>query len=441
MKKIIILIISVLLSLPCFAFEIPAGKTINKVAVENGIENFTQKIKSNPNLEEAYINRAFLYFLSDNIPAAIAAYNTLISINPNNEEYYLNRGYLKHISHKREEALKDYDMALKIKPDYAFAHNNRGVALSELGRNKESLIAYNTAIKIDPNYADAYYNRGNLNTKTEHNEEALDDFNIAIKLNPTDSASFNNRGVVKRKLNYNIGALSDFSIAIKLNPEDITAFANRGRLKKRYYDSEGAEEDFKNAIAVAEKSPKLIKEIEDQTQLAITKIQANKQNTELNNSKLESDNIQKIAHNTLEKNKESSIKVATVRAGVLKVDPKTNRVNEITNAQKVNSTPNIDTKPVSNPQLAECYYIRALQKYILQNRESALNDFNKAIQYNPNYAEAYYYRAAIKRDLQDEGFVDDYKKAITINPSLKSIDDNNILTILKIQIVEVANDN
>ena len=82
--------------------------------------------------------------------------------------------------------------------------------------------------------------------------------------------------------------------------------------------------------------------------------------------------------------------------------------------------------------MAECYYIRALQKYILQNRESALKDFNMAIQHNPNYADAYYYRAAIKRDFKDEGFVDDYRKAIQLDPKLKSVDEANVLTILKI---------
>ena len=98
----------------------------------------------------------------------------------------------------------------------------------------------------------------------------------------------------------------------------------------------------------------------------------------------------------------------------------------------VNVAPEITTKPVANPKLAECYYIRALQKYILQNRESALKDFDMAIQHNPNYAEAYYYRAAIKRDFKDEGFVDDYKKALQLDPKLKAVDDANVLMILKI---------
>ena len=433
MKKILILLAIAFFALPTLAFEIPQGKTINKNAVLKGIETYTQKITSNPKSEDAYINRAFLYFLSDKLDLAISDYDTLISLNPNNEEFYLNRGYLKHISNLQEEALKDYDMALKIKPNYAFAYNNRGVALAELGRVADSLVAYNTAIQINPNYADAYYNRGNLKTKVEKNEEALEDFNTAIKLNPSDSASFNNRGVVKRKLNYNVGALSDFSIAIKLNPDDITAFANRGRLKKRYYDSEGAEEDFKTAIAIAEESPVLVKEIEVQSQIAAKQVEKQaEQKPILRDSRVSTNGIQKIAYNKNFAKAENDSQTTAVKASVMKVDPKSNKTAELPRPAIAKQEPAITTKPVTNPTLAECYYIRALQKYILQNRESALKDFNMAIQYNPQYAEAYYYRAAIKRDLKDEGFVDDYQKAVTLNPSLKAVNDADVLMILKI---------
>ena len=432
MKKIFILFAMIVLSLPVFAYELPNGKIINKNAVIKGIETYTRNIESNKNLENAYINRAFLYLLSEKLDLAISDYDNLINLNPNNEEFYLNRGYLKHISHKREEALKDYNMALKINPNYAFAYNNRGVVLSELGRNEESLNAYNAAIKIDPNYADAYYNRGNLNIKSEKNEEALEDFNTAIKLNPSDSAFFNNRGVAKRKLNYNVGALSDFSIAIKLNPEDITAFANRGRLKKRYYDSEGAEDDFKNAIAIAEESPIIVKQFEAQAEIAKANKAQQNSNSGLQNSKISSENIQKIAYNSMNEKQNNNIKIATLKSSVLQVNPKSTKATEISNVNSSNQAPNITTKPVENPKLAECYYIRALQKYILQNRESALKDLNSAIEHNSNYAEAYYYRAAIKRDLKDSGFVDDYRKAIQLNPALKSVDDADVLMILKI---------
>lgn len=405
------------------------AKTINKEAALKAIVGYNHTIETNPKAEDAYINRAYINYILGNIQAAIADYDVLVSLNPKNEEFFLNRGYLKHISNQREEALKDYEAALQINPRYAFAHNNRGVVLSELGRSAESLTAYNTAIKIDPNYADAYYNRGNLKTRTEKNEEALEDFNNAIKLNPSDSASYNNRGVVKRKLNFDVGALSDFTIAIKLNPEDITAFANRGRLKKRYFDSEGAEEDFQNAIAVANESPVLIKEIEIQKQIA-----DNKKTVEPTPApaKIAQEPIQKIANKQILPKQEEPVKVAAaMQAGVVKVDPAHTK-QTLTPTAPVKPAPDITTKPVANPKLAECYYIRALQKYILQNRQSALADFNMAIQYNPEYAEAYYYRAAIKRDMKDAGFVDDYTKAISINPSLKAVNDADVLMILKI---------
>lgn len=426
MKKIIILFAVIFFAIPVLAFEIPSDKRLNMETIQQGIVTYSQKISTNPNSEDAYINRAFLYFLLDNVESAIADYDALINLNPNNADFYLNRGYLKHISHKREEALQDYNMALKINPDYAYAYNNRGVVLAELGRNAESLNSYNAAIKIDPNYADAYYNRGNLKTSTNKDEEALEDFNIAIKLNPTDSASFNNRGVVKRKLNYNVGALSDFSIAIKLNPEDITAFANRGRLKKRYYDSEGAEEDFKQAIAVAEESPILVKQVEAQAKLVENKKSIYQAEPQLQKPKIAQDEIQKIAY--LNDNE----KRASVKASVLKVEPKSTKVADLPKPTTIKQESAITTKPVLNPQLAECYYIRALQKYILQNRESALKDFDMAIQHNPDFAEAYYYRAAIKRDFQNEGFVDDYRKAVQLKPELKALNDADVLTILKI---------
>ena len=449
-KNLIIAIFLIVLSTAVFAAE------IDKDSVLKAISKYNAVLETDSKNTNALYNRAYLEFLIGDVDSAIKDYDTLISIQPNNKEYFLNRGYLYHIINKREEALKNYDEALKIDPNYAFAYNNRGVALSELGRNDESLSAYNRAIEINPDYADAYYNRGNLMTKTNKDEEALEDYNSAIQLNPKDSASFNNRGVVKRKLNFNVGALSDFSIAIKLDPEDITAYANRGRLKKRYFDSEGAEEDFTSAIAIADNNPFLVQEIQIENEIAsnqkpmiqpATPIAYKTTTPELNKELRIPRKEQQARVKLAQYNVNNS--AAPVKATVMKVEPKPTTQTNVKIASAENSsnmvntfnkttpasaakTPEINVKPVANPQLAECYYIRALQKYILQNRESALADFNMAIQHNPNYAEAYYYRAAIKRDLNDDGFVDDYKKAISLNPALKAVNDNDILTILKI---------
>lgn len=416
---------------------------INIEAAQKALVKYNQILSTNPNNEDALINRAYICYILGNVQSAIEDYNKLILLNPQNEDFYLNRGFLYHISDNRDLALKDYQTALKLKPNYDFVYNNLGVVLSEMGKPQESLAAYNKALEINPNYADAYYNRGNLKTRTNKDTEALEDFNKAIALNPTDSASFNNRGVVKRKLNYNIGALSDFSIAIRLDPNDITAFANRGRLKKRYFDSEGAEEDFKVAINIAEENPQLVKELQLEEKIAsnytpqvkmatpesaMLNIAPAQMNKELRMPKVTPAKTKEIITKYTAVAENTTPATNVVKAGIVKLNPTGATVSTKTLEPK---EPTITTKPVQNPKLAECYFIRALQKYIIQDRQNALNDFNMAIKYNPNYAEAYYYRAAIKKDNNDSSFIEDYKKAVSLDSSLKRIDDANVLTILK----------
>ena len=415
---------------------LPAGKRLaNHDFLIKSIKKYSDVITLKPNDEYAYINRAYINYLLGNIDLALSDYDKLICLNPKNEEFYLNRGYLKHIVNRREDALSDYNKALEIKPNYAFAYNNIGVVLAELGKISQSMDAYDKAISINPNYAEAYFNRGNLKTKNNKNEDALKDFDTAIKLNPTDSASFNNRGVVKRKLNCNVGALSDFSIAIKLNPEDLTAYTNRGHLKKRYFDSEGAEEDFKTAVKLAESTPNIVERIETQRQLSMDKNSKKNVTPLVNNNsiaqksasspqKKESKKISQDSSNSYPAN-------VAIKASVVKVDAHT-KTNQLTQTSPINATPEIKTKPVANPEIAECYYIRGLQKFILQNLQGALSDFELAIKHNSQYAEAYYYRAAVKRNLKDESYIDDYKTAVTLNPSLKTITEANVLNILKI---------
>ena len=139
-KSFLIIVCVFAFATPVFAiadyYNLTTRKNLDKNYIKNAIIKYTESINENPKNEDAYINRAFLSYLSDNISQAINDYDILISLNPDNEEFYLNRGYLKHISHKREEALKDYEMALKIKPNYTFALNNRGVVLAELGKKK-----------------------------------------------------------------------------------------------------------------------------------------------------------------------------------------------------------------------------------------------------------------------------------------------------------------
>ena len=51
--------------------------------------------------------------------------------------------------------------------------------------------------------------------------------------------------------------------------------------------------------------------------------------------------------------------------------------------------------------------------------QGALDDYNKAIEINPQYAKAFNNRGIAKHDLGDkQGALEDYNKAIELNPAI-----------------------
>ena len=70
-----------------------------------------------------------------------------------------------------------------------------------------------------------------------------------------------------------------------------------------------------------------------------------------------------------------------------------------------------------DPNIAEVYINRGILRKNMKDEEGALQDYNKAIELNPNDA-AYYNRGILKKDMNDkDGALQDYNKAIELNPN------------------------
>ena len=69
------------------------------------------------------------------------------------------------------------------------------------------------------------------------------------------------------------------------------------------------------------------------------------------------------------------------------------------------------------PYLSEPYFFRGLAKLNLDDYEGAIQDYSKAIELNPNYFHAYMYRGVAWHNLRKyEEAMADYAQAIALEP-------------------------
>ncbi len=147
---------------------------------------------------------------------AIAHYTEALRLNPNLAEAYNNRGTAKVELGQHQEAIVDFDTAIGINPNHAAARNNRGIAKVELGQHQEAIVDFDTAINLNPHDAKAYNNRGTAKRGLGQHQEAIVDFDTAINLNPHYAEAYYNRGTAKRGLGRNQEAREDFQTCLTL---------------------------------------------------------------------------------------------------------------------------------------------------------------------------------------------------------------------------------
>ena len=123
------------------------------------IEEYTKKIKKDPDNDTYYYNRGNTLNNLKEYDKAIEDYNKVIELDPKHSFAYNNRGNSYYYKKLYDNAIKNYDKAIELNPNYAFAYNNRGLAFSSLENFDEAIKDYNKAIELNPNYVSAYNNR------------------------------------------------------------------------------------------------------------------------------------------------------------------------------------------------------------------------------------------------------------------------------------------
>ena len=124
---------------------------------QGAIEDYTQAIRIDPNLDSAYFNRGNAYLDLENYQRAIADYTQAIKINPNMSQAYYNRGNVHRKLRDHQKAIDDYTQSLRTNHYYtysdgrllaAYAYNNRALSYITLGKIPQAIDDFQASADI-----------------------------------------------------------------------------------------------------------------------------------------------------------------------------------------------------------------------------------------------------------------------------------------------------
>ena len=204
---------------------------------KKSIRYYTEALKFNPQMVEAYHNLGVAYYYTRNPKCAIENLNKAIELNPNYAEAYNYRGLAYREENQFDDAITNYNKAIELRPNHGETYKDRGIAYCYKGDNetetRRKQYFYNNAIKdfteairLKPASTDSYYHRGMTYVKKDDYNRAIEDYTKAIQLNPNYADAYYNCGEAWLHLGQWEKAKSDLTTAKDMGVDIIASFQN-----------------------------------------------------------------------------------------------------------------------------------------------------------------------------------------------------------------------
>eukprot|EP00063_Salmo_salar_P075225 XP_014050060.1 PREDICTED: tetratricopeptide repeat protein 6 isoform X1 [Salmo salar] len=432
------------------------------------IINYTQAIKCRPEDDDNYFKRAEMYEKRNEIQLAMEDYAKTFTINPGRTDALLTHGLHYFHSCNWMVALSDFSLLLQRDPSHAIARTYRGRIYAKVGQYQEAIEDFSLAVHLDPNAWLAFYHRGCLLRKMMP-DIALQDLSISVLINDSQEnlSAFLHRGLLYTERQQWQQAVSDFEAVIKLdrsvalahvilglifmlnmgqNYEAIQMFSNALRVDPTYIrgyicraqayrnvnDLKRALKDVTRAIHMKPDAQQLyimrgqyLCDME-QFDLATFCIQyAAEMNKALGSSPIQQAAVQSFLGNDAKAiacleaatNNQPSPPILILLGKTQMKARKFMEAVESFRKALILLSPN-ETNLYNVSEAAEVFYLTGLCYMALDLLLQAFDAFSNAVKINPDYADAYHQRGLCRMRLQQSESVQDFNRALFINPNL-----------------------
>lgn len=187
---------------------------------KGAIGDFTVLIADNPGPRN-YLNRALAYVQANDVPHALADFQSAIAADPRYVDAYNDRATVYADHGDLANALADYDMALQLDPDNLNTLINRGALFIRLGRYDRAIADLDKVLKASPDDPVAHLDRctARLQAHMEF-DKALADCNADLKVRPGHARTLRVRAEVYMNLLRYDEAVADLDASEPIDPRD-----------------------------------------------------------------------------------------------------------------------------------------------------------------------------------------------------------------------------
>lgn len=173
-----------------------------------------------------FFERGIYHFKKNELDDAHRFFTEAIKKQSDLADAYNNIGLIDEIRGKDEKAIEAFEKAISIDPEFQQAVFNRGRVLSHLDKNEAALSAFESVSKVYADSSEFYVARGFVYMNMSNPASAIIDFEKATSLSPANSQAFTNLGysyIEERK--YKL-AEKNLLRALAINPEEAAAHNN-----------------------------------------------------------------------------------------------------------------------------------------------------------------------------------------------------------------------
>ncbi|XP_056402744.1 tetratricopeptide repeat protein 6 [Hyla sarda] len=427
------------------------------------IVNYTQALKCRPTDDDIYYRRAQMYEAQDELIIAMDDYSQCYYHNPSRTDALMKHGLYYFENSNWNVSVQDFTAVIKQEFNNVEARMYRGRAYTELARYSEAAEDFSAVIHLDPKNWMAFYYRGCLLRKC-YPKHALQDFSVSVLLNDEfeNLNAFLYRGVLYTDLglwneaafdfehvlaldkavpmaHVNLGlicllhrnqytqAVRHFSGAIKVDPLYIRAYLCRAQAYRQMKDLHSALKDITRAIHLRPDSPEpyiirgqYLYEMK-RYDLASFCIHHTAEMTH-GSSPVQQALVQSFLHQNNSaidclvsaiKDKPSSALI--ILLGKIQMKAKKNKEASESFRQALDLLNQLDERSPSTDK-AEVFYLLGLCYMEQFKFLQAFEALTSAVKNRSGYCDAYYQRGLCRMRLQQSKCVEDFNKALQINP-------------------------